>query len=167
MGVNEWVHASIHVLVVTCRDSPVGRASSWKARHNTDEGLSSQDSKEFFSQSTSSADSYLTVSVQPVCEIACISICVHIKNPKHWQPHHCLDTQKILHTLIGMGSAAFAAAVPYPGKVTRISHEGQWSAKKYILVIWLISQISDQPQSKRLSGLLWCVLDLDEQFSLY
>ena len=27
---------------------------------------------------------------------------------------------KILHTLVGMGSAAFAAAVPYPGKATQI-----------------------------------------------
>ena len=32
--------------------------------------------------------------------------------------------RKILHTLIGMGSAAPAAAVPYPGKVTRISSKG-------------------------------------------
>ena len=32
---------------------------------------------------------------------------------------------KILHTLIGKGSAALAAAVPYPGKATRISREGQ------------------------------------------
>ena len=32
----------------------------------------------------------------------------------------CLDTRRtILHTLIGMGSAARAAAVPYPGKATR------------------------------------------------
>ena len=27
---------------------------------------------------------------------------------------------KILHVLLGMGSAALAAAVPYPGKATRI-----------------------------------------------
>ena len=25
---------------------------------------------------------------------ACINICLHIKNPKHWQPNHCLHTQK-------------------------------------------------------------------------
>ena len=32
---------------------------------------------------------------------------------------------KILHTLIGMGSAALAAAVPRPGKATRISRKRQ------------------------------------------
>ena len=31
---------------------------------------------------------------------------------------------KLLRTLIGMGSAALAAAVPYPGKVTQISRKG-------------------------------------------
>ena len=46
---------------------------------------------------------------------------------------HCNNSNKIwnkgLHTLVGMGWAAFAAAVPYPGKATRISHKGQWSTK--------------------------------------
>ena len=32
---------------------------------------------------------------------------------------------KIPHTLIGMGSTALVAAVPYPGKVIRIFHTGQ------------------------------------------
>ena len=36
----------------------------------------------------------LTLSVQPPCAIAGINICVHVKNPKHWQPYHCLDTRK-------------------------------------------------------------------------
>ena len=77
-------------------DSSVGRASHWKARHNTDSASSLRRSKEFFlPASTSSADS-LTVSIQPPCAIACINICEHTKNPKHWQPYHCLDT--ILHT---------------------------------------------------------------------
>ena len=31
---------------------------------------------------------------------------------------------KTLHTPIGMGSAALAAAVLYPGKATRISYKG-------------------------------------------
>ena len=54
----------------------------------------------------------LTMSAQPPCVIACIDICVHIKNPKHWQPCHCLDTQKyVLHMLAGTGSAALAAYV--------------------------------------------------------
>ena len=84
--------------------------------------------KGLFSQSASCADS-LTVSVQPPCAIACINICAYVKNPKHWQPYHCPDT-KILHTPIGMGSAALVAAVPYPGKVTWFSCKGPWSIKK-------------------------------------
>ena len=50
--------------------------------------------------------------VAPPCAIACIDIGTHVENSKVWQPYHCLDT-KILHTLIGMGSAALAAALPY------------------------------------------------------
>ena len=34
-----------------------------------------------------------------------------------------------------MGSAALAAAVPYPGKATRISSKGQISTLKKILLI--------------------------------
>ena len=36
----------------------------------------------------------LTLSVQPPCAIAGINICVHVKNPKHWQPYLCLNTRK-------------------------------------------------------------------------
>ena len=36
---------------------------------------------------------------------------------------------KTLHTLLEMGSAALVAAVPYPGRVTQISHKGQGSNK--------------------------------------
>ena len=36
----------------------------------------------------------------------------------------------MLHAPIGMGSAALAAAVPYPGNATRISRKGQWSSPK-------------------------------------
>ena len=49
--------------------------------------------------------------------VACISICVLVKNPKHWQPYHCSDTRKY-YTLVGMGSAALVAAVAYPVKAT-------------------------------------------------
>ena len=34
---------------------------------------------------------------------------------------------KILYSLVGTGSAALAAPVPYPGMAARISHEGQLS----------------------------------------
>ena len=47
-----------------------------------------------------------------------------------------LGHTKILHTLVGMGRVRViwsltprAAAVPYPGNVTWISHKGQWSIK--------------------------------------
>ena len=39
---------------------------------------------------------------------------------------------EILHNLTGMGSAALAAALPYPGKMTQISHKGQGSTIKQI-----------------------------------
>ena len=39
---------------------------------------------------------------------------------------------KILHTLVGMGSAALAAAVLYPAKVTRIFRKGQIVYRKWI-----------------------------------
>ena len=38
---------------------------------------------------------------------------------------------KMLHTRIGVGSAALSAAVPYPGKATQISHKGQRSWNRY------------------------------------
>ena len=59
----------------------------------------------------------LTVSIQPPHAIAFINTCTQVKIPKHWQPYHWTH-ENIVHTLIGMGSAALSAAVPYPGKVT-------------------------------------------------
>ena len=40
-----------------------------------------------------------------------------------------LGHTKILHMLIGKGSAALVDAVPYPGYVTQISHKGQRRTK--------------------------------------
>ena len=84
------------------------------------------------------ADS-LSAATQPPCAIACIkfTICARVKNPEHWQPHQ-LRCTKILHTLIGMGSTALTAAMPYPGKATQISHMGQLSngEKKSKWVSW-------------------------------
>ena len=60
---------------------------------------------------------------------ASTSVCM--LNPEHWQPHHCLDTRKILRTLTGMGSAALAAAIPYPGKATEGDPNFTWGAMKY------------------------------------
>ena len=75
----------------------------------TDSGQTYRCIKGFFSQSAFSAESP-AVSVQPLCAITCMNICVYIKNPIHWQPYRCLHTQ-ILHTLVGLGSVALAAVV--------------------------------------------------------
>ena len=60
----------------------------------------------FLLESTFSPDS-LAVFTQPPCAIACIIICVNVKNLKHWQLHYCLDTRKF-DILIGMGSTVLA-----------------------------------------------------------
>ena len=78
-------------------------------------------------ESAFSADS-LTVSVQPPCAIACINICAHVKKKEKKKALAAIPLfghPKMLHTLTGIGSAALAAAVPYPGKATRNSYEGQ------------------------------------------
>ena len=40
-----------------------------------------------------SADSP-AMSIEPPCAIACIDICAHVNNPRHWQPYPSLDTRK-------------------------------------------------------------------------
>ena len=44
--------------------------------------------------------------------------------------HTTVWTQETRHTLAGMGSAALAAAVSYPGKATQNSHEEQGNTEK-------------------------------------
>ena len=79
----------------------------------------------FITESSFSADS-LAVSVQPPCAIACISICAHVKIP-NMAAKPLFGHTEIVHTPLGVGSAAPAAAsaVPYMGKETRISRKGQ------------------------------------------
>ena len=104
-------------------DSSVGRAFDWNVRHDTDAGSSPRCGKGFFSQSQ--------LPVQTLYLSTCIDICVHVKNPQHWQPQTPLSGQRNLpHTLTGTGSAAFSAAVPYPGKATWSSRKKQRSTKK-------------------------------------
>ena len=113
--------------VMKGRRSSVGRVP----RHGTDVGLNPWSGKGFFSQSQLSVQTLL-VSVKrpppppppPPRAFAYLNMCVHIKNPQCWQPYHCLDAGK-LQTLVGMGSAALTAAVPYPGKGTGISSKEQ------------------------------------------
>ena len=71
--------------------SSVGRASD---RHDVEPGSIPWCGKGFFvPESTFSADS-LTVSAKPSCAVACINICAHVKDSKHWQPYLFLDTRK-------------------------------------------------------------------------
>ena len=58
---------------------------------------------------------------------ASTSVCM-LKLPNTGSHITLFGHAKILHTLIGMGSAALVAAVLYPGKVTRMSRMGQRSA---------------------------------------
>ena len=66
--------------------------------------------KDFFSSDQLSVLTLFQCSHSPLCAAACISNHVHIKNPKHWQPCYCLDTE-ILRTLLGMSSAVLVAVV--------------------------------------------------------
>ena len=66
---------------------------------------------------------------------------------------------KILYTLIRMSNTALAVAVPYPGKVTQISHNGQWrffflnqaglmehfKMESSMFLFWSLSPIGEMP----------------------
>ena len=83
----------------------------------------------FFTESSSGADSQIALlsSVRPLKIQALAAIIL-------------LGHTKILHTLIGMGSAAFVAAVPNPGKATRIVNDNNnKSTKIKSLVQWSIT----------------------------
>ena len=58
------------------------------------------------------------VSIQPPFAIACITSVLTLKKSQTLAAIPLFGHMKILHTLIGMGSAALAAVVPYPSKVT-------------------------------------------------
>ena len=65
-----------------------------KARRNTDASSSPRCGKGFFSQSQLPVQTLLRCPYSPLCAIAFIDFCAHVKNPKAWQPYHCLDTRK-------------------------------------------------------------------------
>ena len=62
------------------------------------------------------------VRTAPGCKHA--STCVRTFKIKNCHPYNCSDS-KTLHAPIGMGSAALAATLPFPGKATRISRKEQ------------------------------------------
>ena len=66
------------------------------------------------------------VRTAPVCSHMPRHLCAHSKS-QTLAATPLLGHMEILHTPIGMGSAALVAAVPYPGKVTGISCKGQRS----------------------------------------
>ena len=105
-------------------DRSVGGASDWKARHITDAGSSPRCGKGFCFQSQLSVQT-LTAPVSK----SHASTSVHTLKSRTLAVIPVFEHTKILHTLIGVGSAALAAAVPYPGKATRISRKGQWRTK--------------------------------------
>ena len=74
----------------------------------------------FLPQSTFSADTY-GVYTAPKCNHT------HPENSKTLAAMLLFGHMQILHTLIGMCSGVLAAAVPYPGKVTLVSHQVQCS----------------------------------------
>ena len=83
----------------------------------------------FLPESGFSTDS-LTVSAQPPCAIARFSIMCARWKSQTLAAVPLFGHTKILHTLIGVGSTALAAVVPYLGKVTQIFHKGQWSSQE-------------------------------------
>ena len=58
----------------------------------------------------------------PVCNRIHQHLCTRLKS-------RTLAAILFVWTLLGIGSAALAAAVTYPGKATRISGKGQWSTQ--------------------------------------
>ena len=74
-------------------DRSEGRALGWKLGHSTDTGLIPQ-CHEGSSPRVGCHVRSLAAFPQPLC--ACINICAHVKNPKHWlaATYPCLDAWK-------------------------------------------------------------------------
>ena len=93
--------------------SSVGGASDRKVRRNTDAGSSPRGGKGFVSQSQLSVQT-LAVSVQPPFAVAC---CTSVRTSTILTPAAIplalYGHRKTLHTPIGIGSAALAAAFSY------------------------------------------------------
>ena len=90
--------------------------------HTTDAGSIPQCSKGFFSQSQLSVHTLFRVSVYPSCAIACIKICVHVKDPViHVRVRWIMET--LQHPACTVGWVVrLCNSWLSPGKATRISH---------------------------------------------
>ena len=97
-------------------DNSLSRASDWKARRNADLGSSPRTARDFCPRV--SFQCRRCRMHQHLCACYCQTLAA--------VPLFCHT--KTLQTLVGMGSAALAPAMPYPGSpamVTRISCKGQ------------------------------------------
>ena len=82
-------------------------------QHTVDVGSTPWCGNTFFSSQNQLSVRTLTVSVQPLCIITCIYLCVR----KKFQALAAIPFSghtNMLHTLLGMGTAALAAAVGLP-----------------------------------------------------
>ena len=98
-------------------DGSVGRASDWKTRRNIDADSSPRCGKGFFT-SQLPVQTLLRCPYSPRVQSQ-TPTSVHTKIPDSGSQ---IGTTKILHTLVGMGSAALVATLPYPN----LPH-GEWS----------------------------------------
>ena len=81
----------------------------------------------FIPESTSRVDIFSYGVRTAPCVQSHASTTVRVKKSQTLEAIPLFGHTKILHTLVGMGSAALAAAAPYPGKTSRILREGQTS----------------------------------------
>ena len=100
-----------------------------KPKCNADAGSSPRCGKGFFS-SQFSVQTLLRCPYSPSVPLHALTAVRTLKIPNTGSHIPLLVYTNILHTLTGMGSAALAAVVPYPGKAIRISRKGQSSTEK-------------------------------------
>ena len=100
-----------------------------KAWCNTDAGSSSWCSSGFFNLQGVSLRCRLSHNVCPAPVRLHASASMHMLKPLPLAAMPLFPHIKILHPLTGVGSAALAAALPYPGMAIWISPKGQWKTK--------------------------------------
>ena len=95
-----------------------------KTRHNSDAGSIAPCCKVFSPTVSFQCRLSYTVPTAPVCSCMHQHLCTRYKS-QTLTAIPLFGYRKMLHTQVGMGSAALGAAVSYPGKATWISHSGQ------------------------------------------
>ena len=91
-----------------------------KAKRNTDTGSNPRCGKGFSPKVSFQCRLSYSVRTAPVCNRMHQHLCARSKS-QTLAAIPLFGHTKVLHTPVGTGSAALAAAVPYPGKATRIS----------------------------------------------